>query len=181
VGARGRACRVERLKLLARTSPNLAADLEFSEIEPHALVLLKRRSKKKKKDEGDPRGAAPGGAPARSGDHRRGRLARRGRAGDAATKAEVPKLRRFFAMYRGTAQTEDVAFAVARVGEALLAADPKDGRTLVEAAAKDPMTVDVAQKRLQALLAASPVEKGNPKKPDAKKPDAPEDKAAGKK
>jgi outer membrane protein assembly factor BamB len=98
-----------------------------------------------------------------------------------ATKAEVPKLRQFFAMYRGTAQTEDVALAVARVGEALLAADAKEGRALVEAAAKDPMTVDVAQKRLQALLAASPGEKGNPKKPDARKPDAPEDKAAGKK
>ncbi len=41
------ASRVERLKLLARDSPTLLADAEFSEIELHALVLLKRRSKKK--------------------------------------------------------------------------------------------------------------------------------------
>lgn len=41
------ACRVERLKLLARDNPNLPADAEFSEIELHALVLLKRRTKKK--------------------------------------------------------------------------------------------------------------------------------------
>ena len=41
------ASRVERLKLLARDSPKLPADAEFSEIELHALVLLKRRSKKK--------------------------------------------------------------------------------------------------------------------------------------
>lgn len=41
------ASRVERLKLLARSTPQLPADAEFSEIELHALVLLKRRSKKK--------------------------------------------------------------------------------------------------------------------------------------
>jgi len=41
------ASRVERLKLLARKDPNLPADLEFSEVELHALILLKRRSKKK--------------------------------------------------------------------------------------------------------------------------------------
>lgn len=41
------ASRVERLKLLARDSPSLPADAEFSEIELHALVLLKRRSRKK--------------------------------------------------------------------------------------------------------------------------------------
>jgi Transposase DNA-binding/Transposase Tn5 dimerisation domain len=41
------ACRVERLKLLARETPELAADAEFSEVELHALILLKRRSKKK--------------------------------------------------------------------------------------------------------------------------------------
>ena len=40
------ASRVERLKLLARRNPERSADTEFSEIELHALVLLKRRSKK---------------------------------------------------------------------------------------------------------------------------------------
>jgi len=41
------ACRVERLKLLARTTPELPAAVEFSEVELHALVLLKRRIKKR--------------------------------------------------------------------------------------------------------------------------------------
>lgn len=41
------ACRVERLKLLARTTPTLPASMEFSEIELHALVLLKKRIKKR--------------------------------------------------------------------------------------------------------------------------------------
>ena len=41
------ASRIERLKLLARTTPDMPADLEFSEVELHALVLLKRRIKKK--------------------------------------------------------------------------------------------------------------------------------------
>jgi hypothetical protein len=41
------ACRIERLKLLARETPNAPADIEFSENELHALILLKRRSKKK--------------------------------------------------------------------------------------------------------------------------------------
>ena len=41
------ACRVERLKLLSRATPDVLADTEFSEIELHALILLKRRSKKR--------------------------------------------------------------------------------------------------------------------------------------
>ena len=41
------ASRIERFKRLARTKPDLLADTDFSEIELHALRLLKRRSKKK--------------------------------------------------------------------------------------------------------------------------------------
>lgn len=41
------ASRIERLKILARTDPDLPADVEFSETELHALILLKRRSKKR--------------------------------------------------------------------------------------------------------------------------------------
>jgi len=73
-----------------------------------------------------------------------------------ATKDELPTLRQFFAMYRGSADSEEVALAVASVGEALLRLDAKDGRTVVEAAAKDPMTVAVARARLEALLTATP-------------------------
>lgn len=39
--------RIERLKQLARTKPNLPATIEFTEIEVKALVLLKRKWKKK--------------------------------------------------------------------------------------------------------------------------------------
>jgi outer membrane protein assembly factor BamB len=72
-----------------------------------------------------------------------------------ATKDELPTLRQFFAMYRGTAETDEVALGVASAGQAILRVDPKDGRALVEAAAHDPMTVPVAKARLAALLAAS--------------------------
>lgn len=72
-----------------------------------------------------------------------------------SSKGEADEIERFFAMYRGTAETEDVARAVASAGEAMLRIDPKKGRALVEAAAKDPMTVEVARTRLEALLAAA--------------------------
>ena len=73
-----------------------------------------------------------------------------------ATKDELPTLRRFFATYRSTAETADIAEAVASAGEAILRLDPKDGRVLVDHAAKDPTTVPAARGRLEALLAASP-------------------------
>jgi len=44
------ASRVERLKLLARTQPTLSADVEFSEVELHALLVLKRRNRKQNED-----------------------------------------------------------------------------------------------------------------------------------
>ncbi|HEY8073304.1 MAG TPA: PQQ-binding-like beta-propeller repeat protein [Labilithrix sp.] len=72
------------------------------------------------------------------------------------TKDELPQLRQFFSMYRGTAPSDEVALAVASVGEALLRLDTKDGRAVVESASKDATTVPVAKARLEALLAASP-------------------------
>jgi outer membrane protein assembly factor BamB len=72
-----------------------------------------------------------------------------------ATKEELPTLLHFFAMYRGTAESDDLGLAVASTGEAILRLDPKDGRTLVEHAAKDPTTVAIARPRLEALLAAT--------------------------
>ncbi|AKU94487.1 hypothetical protein AKJ09_01151 [Labilithrix luteola] len=111
-----------------------------------------------------------------------------------ATKDELPTLRQFFAIYRGTAGTDDVATAVGSVGEALVRLDAKEGRAIVERAAKDPMTVALAKSRLEALLAASPAsdkatakaddaEKSGDKKPTHKMPEKPErpaDKAAEK-
>jgi outer membrane protein assembly factor BamB len=72
-----------------------------------------------------------------------------------ATKDELPTLRRFFAMYRGTGENEELGHAVASTGEAILRLDPKDGRALIETASKDPMTVASARSRLDALLSAS--------------------------
>ncbi|MBS2014667.1 MAG: PQQ-binding-like beta-propeller repeat protein [Deltaproteobacteria bacterium] len=82
------------------------------------------------------------------------------------SKDELPALRQFFAMYRSTAESEDIALAVASVGEALLRIDPKEGRALVEAAAKDNATVPAAKSRLEALLTAS---KADEKKAPEKK------------
>lgn len=73
-----------------------------------------------------------------------------------ATKDELPTLRHFFAMYRATAESEEVGLAVASVGQAILRLDPKDGRVLVDHAAKDATTVPIARTRLEALLTASP-------------------------
>jgi outer membrane protein assembly factor BamB len=75
------------------------------------------------------------------------------------TKDELPQLRHFFAMYRGTAETDEVGLAVASAGEAILRLDPKDGRALVDHAAKDPTTVPIAKSRLEALLTATPDKK----------------------
>lgn len=72
-----------------------------------------------------------------------------------ATEKEAPQIRQFFLTNRGTAESDETALAVASAGEALLRIDPKEGRALVTAAAKDPMTHDTTQKRLDALLAAS--------------------------
>jgi outer membrane protein assembly factor BamB len=73
-----------------------------------------------------------------------------------ATKDELPTLRQFFAMYRGTAESEEIGLAVASAGEAILRLDPKEGRSLLDHAAKDPTTVSTAKARLEALLTASP-------------------------
>jgi len=47
------AARIERLKLLSRTQPELPASVEFTPIEVRALVLLKRRNKKRAEVIGD--------------------------------------------------------------------------------------------------------------------------------
>jgi outer membrane protein assembly factor BamB len=99
-----------------------------------------------------------------------------------ATEKETPQLKQFFAMYRGTAESEDVGLAVAGAGEALLRVAPKEGRALVEAAAKDPMTNPIAKARLDGLLALAaekaekkgeggekPAEKKDAEKKDAEK------------
>ncbi len=73
--------------------------------------------------------------------------------------AEVPQIREFFALYRASADSEEMAAAVVSAGQALLKHGGAEGRTLVDAAAKDPMTVAVAQPRLESVVAAHDAEK----------------------
>ena len=100
------------------------------------------------------------------------------------TDKEMPQLKQFFAMYRGTAPTDEVAVAVGSVGAAMLRIDPKGSRPIVEAAVKDTMTVPVARARLEALLTAAPDkgdkgDKGGDKGGDKAAPEKPTDKAGG--
>jgi outer membrane protein assembly factor BamB len=73
-----------------------------------------------------------------------------------AGASEVPALREFFAMYRATAEDDDMAAAVVNVGQALARAGDKAARAQIEAAATDPSTVAYARDRLGALLSAEP-------------------------
>lgn len=75
-----------------------------------------------------------------------------------ATEKELPALKQFFGMYRGTAPADEVAIAVASVGAAMLRIDPKGSRALIESATNDAITVPVARARLTAIL-AGPAEK----------------------
>ncbi|MFO0736997.1 MAG: PQQ-binding-like beta-propeller repeat protein [Labilithrix sp.] len=80
-----------------------------------------------------------------------------------ATPKELPQLKQFFGIYRGTAASDEVAVAVGSVAEAMLRLDPKGSRPVIEAATKDGMTKETAKAKLDQLLAASP-SGGEPKK-----------------
>jgi outer membrane protein assembly factor BamB len=69
-----------------------------------------------------------------------------------AGPAQLPVLRQFFGMYRANAETDEMAEAVASVGQALISLEEKTGRATVEAAVKAGDTVPHARERLQALL-----------------------------
>lgn len=85
------------------------------------------------------------------------------------TEKERKPLEQFFAMYRGTAPSEDVAVAAASAAEALLRIDPKGTRGAVDAAFRDSMTNPIVKARLEALLAATPAPKTDAAKTDAAK------------
>jgi outer membrane protein assembly factor BamB len=74
----------------------------------------------------------------------------------SATPQELPQLRTFFMMYRAGSESEDMAIATATVAQTILKLDPKDGRTLLTDAAKDPFTTVSVKNKLEAILAAEP-------------------------
>jgi outer membrane protein assembly factor BamB len=88
-----------------------------------------------------------------------------------ATPKELPVLKQFFAMYRGTAASDEVSVAVASVAEAMLRLDAKGTRPMIEAATKDGMTKETAKMKLDQLLAAAPA--GEAPKTDGAKTEAP--------
>ncbi len=69
-----------------------------------------------------------------------------------AGPGQLPKLRQFFAMYRASADSDDMADAVASVGQAWIALDEKTGRAQVQAAAKSADTAPRVRERLERLL-----------------------------
>ncbi len=73
-----------------------------------------------------------------------------------ATPAELPALEEFFAMYRGNAQGSDMEAAVVDVAKAIWALGDKKARALVEAAAKDSLTVPAVRSQLEVLVAPPP-------------------------
>jgi outer membrane protein assembly factor BamB len=72
-----------------------------------------------------------------------------------ATPKELTQLKQFFAMYRGTAATDEVSVAVGSVAEAMLRLDAKGSRPIIDAAVNDGMTKDTVRVKLQQLLQAS--------------------------
>jgi outer membrane protein assembly factor BamB len=73
-----------------------------------------------------------------------------------ATPEELPSLRTFFALYRATADEPLLVQAVVSVARALLRVGGPDGHTLVERAARDPLTQPEVARELLAIAAPPP-------------------------
>jgi outer membrane protein assembly factor BamB len=71
---------------------------------------------------------------------------------ELATKAEVDELRTFFALYRTTAEDENLAQAVVSVARGLLRAGGNDEKSFVAKAVDDPLTVPLVRTELASLV-----------------------------
>lgn len=90
-----------------------------------------------------------------------------------AGPAELPALQQFVSMYRGTADSEDVASAVGSAVQAILNAGGPNGRKFVDAAIADPMTQPAIKARLAAIVQAADITLENkPKDEKGKRPAA---------
>lgn len=77
-----------------------------------------------------------------------------------ASRAEVPTMRQFFAMYRDAPDDHaEVPEAVVSVGQALLNLDGAAGRATVDSALAHPFTNATAKAKLQSIVAAADAEK----------------------
>jgi outer membrane protein assembly factor BamB len=74
---------------------------------------------------------------------------------ELATKAELPELRNFFALYRTTAEDENLARAVVSVARALLRVGSADDKALVAKGADDPLTVPMVKVQLASVMGSS--------------------------
>jgi outer membrane protein assembly factor BamB len=83
--------------------------------------------------------------------------------GKLATPAEYEELRTFFALYRATADEPSLVNAVVAIAGALLRIGGVPGKTVVERAARDPLTQADVKRGLGALLAAQSEAPGAPK------------------
>jgi outer membrane protein assembly factor BamB len=68
-----------------------------------------------------------------------------------ATASELPKLRTFFALYRTTADDDEMAQAVTSVARVLVKLGNADDKVTVARAAEDPMTVAYVKTQLEVL------------------------------
>ncbi len=88
--------------------------------------------------------------------------------------AQVPQARHFFAMYRATAEGDDMIAALVSAGQVLLKYGGKDGRVIVDYALSDPRTIEAAKERLEVTLQQIELEQGSGGKPDKPEPAKPE-------
>jgi len=71
-----------------------------------------------------------------------------------ASPAELPSLRTFFALYRATADEPDLIASVIAIARALVRIGGDEGKTIVERAARDPLTQPEIARELGTLTAA---------------------------
>ena len=85
------------------------------------------------------------------------------------TRAEVPALEHFIALYHAAADSEEVAAAVVSAGQALLTYGGPAGRKIVDATLADPMTVEAIKGRLAAVEQQVDAQKAQTKSAPPKK------------
>jgi outer membrane protein assembly factor BamB len=68
-----------------------------------------------------------------------------------ATEAEIPPMESFFALYRCTAESDDVVTAVVSIAHALVKVQGDRGKVTVARAARDTMTLPAVREKLTAI------------------------------